>query len=611
METLSEILSPYDNLEIVCEEHGILCLGLCSNYLCEEKVKFLCMKCIKSGQTCITKQKHELITLSEMLYRFFIKEENKSIDLLEIQEMNQMIRDYNKEELNNVINQFKNIKEESSIKMDQIRKAFIDVINHIIQMFKQKNNEKINELKDVSKNKIENEKDINFLLGIKMPEVDKKSMDNNQKMIDFMNNGYKLSSPKNFINSVKFLNDSNNFIETSTKLNKLLYSNEVSSTNDEKKKKLEQKIDSILDELEIKFDEKMEKIESEIIISKSDPSIYSNVSTSSKFKTDPRELVYKEDICSSAHKNNSIDKVFCAFKAFSGESIVAWGTPQYNIEIYDLSKSKIVHTILRAHNQTIFSCRHYPDSKKRIDYLITSSYDRTVKVWDLKTYSYVVNILNAHSGYYIYSVSILCDSKENANYVITSAPNEYMKVWDFNGKNLRSMGQNDESTYFIDTYYDSRQKKHYVINANSSDVKSYDFSTGHLYFRYKGTPQTWHMSALVNDTKDQQILIESDGNGYIRMWDFHTAALIKTISSSPTLNLRGVCLWNDDYLFSAGNDYQVKLFDLTAGKFVKSYKGHSSTVCSVAKIDHPKYGECLISHGLEGKLKIWVTPQKS
>ena len=168
METLSEILSPYDNLEIVCEEHGILCLGLCSNYLCEEKVKFLCMKCIKSGQTCITKQKHELITLSEMLYRFFIKEENKSIDLLEIQEMNQMIRDYNKEELNNVINQFKTLKEESSIKMEQIKKAFIDVINHIIQIFKQKNNEKINELKDVSKNKIENEKDINFLFVIKM-----------------------------------------------------------------------------------------------------------------------------------------------------------------------------------------------------------------------------------------------------------------------------------------------------------------------------------------------------------------------------------------------------------------------------------------------------------
>ena len=45
--------------------------------------------------------------------------------------------------------------------------------------------------------------DYKLMLGIKMPEVDKKSLDHNQKLIDFMNNGYKLSSPQNFINSVK------------------------------------------------------------------------------------------------------------------------------------------------------------------------------------------------------------------------------------------------------------------------------------------------------------------------------------------------------------------------------------------------------------------------
>ena len=55
MESLSELLSPFDDLEIFCEEHGIPCIGLCANYICKEKVKFLCMKCIKSGQTCITK----------------------------------------------------------------------------------------------------------------------------------------------------------------------------------------------------------------------------------------------------------------------------------------------------------------------------------------------------------------------------------------------------------------------------------------------------------------------------------------------------------------------------------------------------------------------------
>ena len=610
MESLSELLSPFDDLEIFCEEHGIPCIGLCANYICKEKTKFLCMKCVRSGQTCITKEKHELITLSEMLYRFFIKEENKSIDLLEIQTMNQIIKDYDKGELSNILSQYKTLKEENLARMNQIQISFTHLVGLLIDSFNDKNKEKLNELKNMSIKNSENEKDFSLLLNIKMPEIDKKNMDNNQKLIDFMNKGYKLTSPKNFINSVKFLNDSNKFWEVSNKINKKIACNDISSNNEEKRLKLSNKIDSILKELELKFDEKMEQMENEIILPKDNPIIYSSFNPALKFTKDPKDFVYKEDICSSAHKTNSIDKVFCAFKSFSRESLVVWGTPQYNIEFYDLDKGKIIKTIIRAHNQTIFSCRHYSDIKNRIDYLITSSYDRTVKVWDIKSYSYFINISNAHSGYYIYSVSILCDEKENANYIITSAPNEYMKIWDFKGKYLRNFGQNDESTYFIDVYYDNKEKKSYILNANSTDVKSYHFKNGELYHKYKGTPQTWHMSAVVNETREQHILIESDGNGYIRMWEFHSANLIKIIPSSSTLNLRGICLWNDDYLFAAGNDYQVKLFDLTAGKFIKSFKGHTSTVCSLDKIVHPKYGECLVSQGLDGKLKIWVSPQK-
>jgi len=610
MESLSELLSPFDDLELFCEEHGIPCIGLCANYMCKDKIKFLCMKCVKSGQTCITKEKHELITLSEMLYRFFIKEENKSIDLLQIQTMNQIIKDYDKDELTNILSQYKTIKEENLPKFNEIQNTLSYLVNFLIENFKNKNNEKLNELGDISIKNDEDEKYIKLLLDIKMPEMDQKSLDNNQKLIDFMNKGYKLSSPKNFINSVKFLTESKKFLEVSNKLNSKITCDHISLNNEEKRKKLSNQLDSLLEELESKFDAKMQQIEDDILLQKDNPLIYSIYNSSQKFVKDPRDFVYKEDICSSAHKTNSIDKVFCAFKAFSGEALVVWGTPQYSIEFFDLDKNKIIKTIIKAHNQTIFSCRHYSDIRKRIDYLITSSYDRTVKVWDLKSYSYFINITNAHSGYYIYSVSILCDEKEDANYIITSAPNEYMKVWDFKGKFVRNFGQNDESTYFIDVYYDTKEKNSYILNANSTDVKSYSFKNWQLYHKYKGTPQTWHMSAVVNETKDQNILIESDGNGYIRMWEFHSENLIKTIPSSPTLNLRGICLWNDDYLFAAGNDYQVKLFDLTAGKFIKSFKGHTSTVCSLEKIAHPKYGECLVSQGLDGKLKVWVSPQK-
>ena len=177
MESLSELLSPFDDLELFCEEHGIPCIGLCSNFLCKEKIKFLCMKCIKSGKTCITKEKHELITLSEMLYRFFIKEENKSIDLLEIQTMNQIIREYEKGELNNILSQFKIIKEESSEKMTEIQMAFIKMIDFLVNDFKHNNDMKLEEISNLTKKKSQQDEDeLKLIFNKKMPEFDKKDI---------------------------------------------------------------------------------------------------------------------------------------------------------------------------------------------------------------------------------------------------------------------------------------------------------------------------------------------------------------------------------------------------------------------------------------------------
>ena len=603
MESLSEIFSPFDDLEIICEEHGLPCIGLCCDYCCKEKVKFLCMKCVKSGNTCITKEKHELITLSEMLYRFFLIEENKSVNISQIQEMEQIVNEWKAEELEKVTQNFKSIQGQKYKKFDDIKKITSNLIKDIIQAIKEQNINKLNEINYKSKN-IANpsEKELIFKMNIPKENITK----NKDDIIKYINKKYESTNANDFVNQVKFLFDTHQFIKVAKNMNDQIYVNQLTNINEEKKEKMNSKIDSILKELEADLDSKLNQVEEEIILSMDNTSIYTSYNYSFKLQNEPQELVFKKDICSNAHKTNSIDRVFCAFKSFLGEALIVWGSSSNNIEYYDCEKEKIVKTFHQAHSQTVFSCRHYPYVKKRIDYIITSSYDRTVKLWDYNQNSYDLCISNAHGGYYIYSVSILFNIQEDKNYVITSSSNEKMKVWDFKGNYIRNFGQDSESTYFIDVYYSKWKKQYYIINANSVDVKSYEFDTGNLYHKYKGIPQTWHMSAVINETKQGQLLIESDGTGRIRIWDFNTANLLKNIASTYSLNLRGICLWNDRYLFAAGNDYQVKLFDLEEGKFIKSFKGHSSTVCTIEKIKHPKYGGCLISQGLDGKLKLWA-----
>ena len=609
MEILNQFLSPLDNIEYICDTHGIPCIGVCSYSSCKEKTKFLCIKCIKEGNTCITKEKHELVTLSEMIYRFFLKMENKSLDLIQIQTMEKIIKKLTGEDFDNILSNYDEVKSINAKKYDEIKKILSDIITEFIQTFKDNNISELNNFKFKVKNlpDFNNNPDIKIIFTMKLPnELNIKKKEN---LIKYVNDKYKNTPSTELVNQAKLLNDSYKVTKLARKFNNKIATNEISTLNEEKKKNLEEKIDSILNDFETKFDEELSKLEQKFILSKENPSIYSYYDLSTKFINDPNELVFKQDICSNSHKTNSIDRVFCAFKSFNGEPLVVWGSTALNIEFYDCNKEKIVKTIYQAHKQTIFSCRHYADIRLRIDYIITSSNDRSVKVWDATKDNYALYIPNVHNGYYIYSVSLLCHLHQEKNYVITSCPNEKMKVWSFTGLYMYNFGQSNESTYFIDVFYNKNQKKYFIINANSNDVKSYYFETGDLYHKYKGTPQTWHMSAVVNNINDIFALIESDGNGTIRIWNFDTAELLKSITAH-SINLRGICLWNDKYLFAAGNDSQVKLFNLEEGKFVKSFKGHTSTVCTIEKIMHPKYGGCLISHALDGKLKIWSPPQQ-
>ena len=86
---------------------------------------------------------------------------------------------------------------------------------------------------------------------------------------------------------------------------------------------------------------------------------------------------------------------------------------------------------------------------------------------------------------YIYSVCILSDFKENKNYVVSSSFNDVIKLWDFKGNLLRTVGKNKKNTYFLEVYYDKKTNEFYIINTNENDIRTYSFLTGELYQKYQ------------------------------------------------------------------------------------------------------------------------------
>ena len=103
---------------------------------------------------------------------------------------------------------------------------------------------------------------------------------------------------------------------------------------------------------------------------------------------------------------------------------------------------------------------------------------------------------------------------------------------------------------------------------------------------------------------DEPQLLESSTNGDIKIWNFHSAQLIKIIKVTKNW-LVGTCLWNKRYLLVGSFDYSILTVDLENEEISKIYC--DDIILTIKKIFHPIYGECILSQGnLKETLKLWV-----
>lgn len=606
MNSLSDELSNLDDLEIYCLQHEIPCIGICSKFNCNQKPRFFCMKCIKSGNTCITQQKHELISLSEILFRFYKNQDTLNQPLIKkIRKVGKAINQSKAEDYDNFGNKYKNIKEQ----IIPIQKAYTELIDKFILSFKQQNAKEMHNLKTLSKTDEILEKDISkILLNIRMPPIDKKSLSNNKKLKKIIEEGNRLSTPDNFVHSLKLLNNKYKSNQMVNKLNNKIFANKVCSNIsniDNNKAKLEKKIDNILKEFEDKIDKSLDNFKNSLLAKNKTTNTPHVVTPYVQYASNPKNLYFRKNLTLSAQRTYLIDKVFCAFTSFQKQTLLVWGNIT-NLEFFDIDNNKLIKEIASAHLSQIFCCRHYPDNKAKVDYILTTSHDCSIKVWNVNLFTNEAFIRNPYvTKKNIFSACLLIDHHLQQKYIISSSVSDFMKLYEFNGRYRYSFGISDGNTFFINSYYDSKNKRYYIINGNSLDIRSYDLKDGSLFNRYQGTPRCFHTAAIIYDTKIETTLIEIDGNGYIRFWNFHTANLIKSIYINSFVNLRGLCLWNHKFLIVGGNEHQIKIVDLKQGKVVKYFKEHTGTICTIERINSKVYGECLLSQGMDGAIKLW------
>ena len=331
-----------------------------------------------------------------------------------------------------------------------------------------------------------------------------------------------------------------------------------------------------------------------------------------EFKTEPLKLSFKCNITKDSYAFSSsclslLDNTFTIFKSnFVNIIYLIYANKNKSIISYNLIERKKINEIVNAHENNITNFRYYLDIEQKRDLLISiSSDDRNLKLWNINNLECLIDLKNIYDIGSLYSGCFL--NINNELYIATCGSNisQPIKIFDFKGKIIKKI-ESKLSSYIIDSFYDDKLSKNYLITGNDSCCKSDVYQESIIYKIYCDNDYSGHYNLIIHKINDIYQLIDSGGDGYIRIWDFHLNKLIKKIYIDDN-RLYGMCLWNSNYIFIGCLDTTIKILDINKDKIVKNLEGHKRFVLTMKKIFHPVYGECLLSQGHENdQIKMWT-----
>ena len=166
-------------------------------------------------------------------------------------------------------------------------------------------------------------------------------------------------------------------------------------------------------------------------------------------------------------------------KSAIGKSIndilyLIYSSNKKSIISYDLSFFKKINEIKNAHEEYISNFKYYLDKINKIDLILSiSSFGNDIKLWNINNFECICHIKNINNNF----ISACLIKENNFDYIITTGSyNAQIKIFNINGTKINEINNSNEISNFIDSYYDNKLFKYYIITGNDGYVKTYDFT---------------------------------------------------------------------------------------------------------------------------------------
>ncbi len=282
----------------------------------------------------------------------------------------------------------------------------------------------------------------------------------------------------------------------------------------------------------------------------------------------------------------------------------------HHISLVDLETNEVIKK-LEGHKDRVLTARYFQEPKEKKNYLISADRKHHVIVWDLdddgkkiferdlKYDSFIYSVLLMFEDNHIYPVVSTLGSGET--FVFTVGSNE-------EGKELTDT--KDLYIYFLTYWWDEKNKAHNIIQCgkNKIQISQWNQNVNSYYQIQTDDKHPYNLGGMVYKNNDKDLLITSATYGLIKIIDLVEKKEIKSIQLEDVF-LYSFIKWNDQYILL--NDClqrRILVLDMT-----DDYKIKSKVLCPefyfdrfIKKVDHPVYGESILSVGIDWKIKLFV-----
>ena len=341
-----------------------------------------------------------------------------------------------------------------------------------------------------------------------------------------------------------------------------------------------------------------------------------------KFKENPENLRFRDNITivNTPAGLNDMFEIFTS-KRDNKEYLISPNENNFHLDIFDLSNNKLVNS-LPGHNNRIRTVRY------NNDYLISADDDKIVIVWDIENNYKIKHKIKTNYGKEIYSCLLFFDVKNRLNnhykyiyndYIITSTFNHLgndedsaTKVYSFkDGKFIKNINKtNNIAIYYLLPW--KNNNNYYIIQFSFKKILISNILTDEVYAELINEPETDHYSGFISYRAYQvnniniDLLFSSSGNGFINIWNLNDKKIFKVISTNGCY-LANIILWNDQYLIAADlNNTTFKIIDMENNSISNMKTGHKDKLVCIKKINHPIFGQALLSSSCDCTIKLWT-----